>query len=97
MRKRRPAAFDELRVGIFVARRSGDALRRPLGAVAVARAVQRIEHGLGEAASLGEHAVREVCGIVAEVAAGLQVGFADQVMQNELQVFEWGAIHVLEF
>ena len=72
--ERRPAAGHELLVGVAETRRGDDAIRGPARTLVVARAVERIEHVLGEARRLLEHRAGELVGVIRE-AAGSRSGF----------------------
>ena len=52
-----------------------------------------VDDVLGELGSLVEHRIGELEGIFGVWRASLQRGFADQLVQHETQVFEWGAVH----
>ena len=70
-----------------------NSLRRPGRALEVTRAIDRIEHLLGEPPRFLEDGVGHLGGIVAALRRGGDRRFADQLVENEAQVPKRCVVH----
>src|SRR5690606_37062641 len=82
----RPAALDELLVGLLERIGHADALGRPARPLPVADDVDRRQHLLGEASGLLQDRIRELGGILRVRRTCREAAVVDQLVQNELQL-----------